>query len=238
MSDYELTEKDNVFVLTLKLGNNVFNPNLISNIGQALDKVEKSEGPKALVITAEDKFFSNGLDLKYLSKAGSEDTLSFFQSIADLLCRILVFPVITIAAINGHAFGAGAFLALSCDFRIMQNEKGFLCFPEVDLGLPLSDTFRPLVQGKLNNRVAAKAVLTGKRFSAEEALKDGIVDQTTKSADLLPTAFAMAKSLASKGANRSNLTELKKEVYDHTYRGLTGPRSVKPVNFSGIASKF
>jgi enoyl-CoA hydratase/carnithine racemase len=50
-----------------------------------------------------------------------------------------VFPLPTVAAVTGHAFGAGAFLALSCDWRVQDAARGWMCFPEVDLGLALGD---------------------------------------------------------------------------------------------------
>ena len=46
-----------------------------------------------------------------------------------------------VAAINGHAFGAGVFLALACDWRLMRTERGFLNFPELNLGMRLSKAF-------------------------------------------------------------------------------------------------
>jgi enoyl-CoA hydratase/carnithine racemase len=144
----ELSETGDVFIMTIGLGPNVWNPTLLDKLEEALDKVEKSNGPKALVITAKDKFFSNGLDLKYLSKAESNQIVELFGRISKVLARVLTFPMITVCAINGHAFGAGttlttlnneigAFLALACDYRLMKQDRGFFCFPEVDLGLPL-----------------------------------------------------------------------------------------------------
>ncbi|THB78824.1 MAG: enoyl-CoA hydratase/isomerase family protein [Desulfobacteraceae bacterium] len=54
----------------------------------------------------------------------------------DLFKKCLHFPVPVIAAINGHAFGNGDILACACDFRFMNQEKGFFYFPEVDIHIP------------------------------------------------------------------------------------------------------
>lgn len=138
MDVVEVTEQGDVFVITLKMGQNQFNPNFVGKVQKALDKVEQSKGLKSLVITAEDKFFSNGLDLEFLAGEEPDKVLEFFESIVKLQIRILLFPMITVAAVNGHAFGAGnknvfswsnkigAFLALCCDFRIMNENKVIL----------------------------------------------------------------------------------------------------------------
>lgn len=126
----ELTNKDNVLVLSIGNDENRFNPTLVENIHKNLDTVEQTQGAKALVITGTGKFFSNGLDLNWLGK-NRQNAGAFLQELWKLFARILIFPLPTIAVLNGHAFGAGFFLALSCDWRVMRKDRGFLNFPEV-----------------------------------------------------------------------------------------------------------
>ena len=52
--------------------------------------------------------------------------------------RLLAFPMATVAAVQGHAFGAGAMLATSHDFRVMRADRGFYCLPEVSLNMPFT----------------------------------------------------------------------------------------------------
>ena len=55
-----------------------------------------------------------------------------------MLARFLTLPVPTAAAVVGHAFGAGAMLALAHDFRVMRADRGYFCFPEVDIRIPFT----------------------------------------------------------------------------------------------------
>lgn len=126
----ELTNKDNVLVLSIGSDENRFNPTLVENIHKQLTIVEQTQGAKALVITAGGKFFSNGLDLQWLGN-NRQQAGAFIQELWKLFARILIFPLPTVSVINGHAFGAGFFLALSCDWRVMRKDRGFLNFPEV-----------------------------------------------------------------------------------------------------------
>lgn len=92
----------------------------MARIHEALDEVEaESEGDSALVLTGEGKFFSNGLNLPELSKLEAPDKDRFWQELTRAMGRLVVSPVPTVAALNGHAFAAGAVFALACDYRLM-----------------------------------------------------------------------------------------------------------------------
>merc|ERR1719150_2584483 len=98
----------------------------------------------------------------------------------------LNFP--TIACVNGHGFGVGFFWALACDFRIMRTGKGFLSFPELKIGLGLSHGFAASVRDKIPKHVQVKAGLLSWRFTAEDALKNGVIDAACPVEDLIPEA--------------------------------------------------
>ncbi len=86
MSLLDLGREGNVFVLTMRSGENRFNRPFLDALNQAFDTVERSTGPAALVTTGEEKFFSNGLDLAWLSGDGHlkrgmyADTLSILAA--------------------------------------------------------------------------------------------------------------------------------------------------------------
>ena len=90
-----------------------------------LDELEPIEGPFALVTTGAGKFYSNGLDLDWVLGEGATDA-AFLSDVERLLLRILDLPAITVAAVNGHAFAAGAMLATAHDVVIMREDRGIL----------------------------------------------------------------------------------------------------------------
>jgi enoyl-CoA hydratase/carnithine racemase len=84
----------------------------------------------------------------------------------------------TAAALNGHAFGAGAMLAMAHDYRVMRVDRGFFCFPEVDIRIPFTPGMAALIQSKLTPAAAVASMTTGRRFGGTDALQFGIVDAT------------------------------------------------------------
>ncbi|MEZ5342188.1 MAG: enoyl-CoA hydratase-related protein [Acidimicrobiales bacterium] len=142
---------DNLFVLGLGDGDNRFNAETIGAINDALDVVEASEGPAALITMAEGKIWHNGLDLDYMATLGG-DVGAFLASVERLYARLLTLRVPTIAAVQGHCFAGGAMFALAHDHRIMREDRGFFCLPEIDLGMSFTDGMAALIAPRSRNR--------------------------------------------------------------------------------------
>lgn len=92
------------------------------------------------------------------------------------------------------------------------------------MGLPLA-TFKEVALAKLTPNALRTGVLTGKRWTAEEALKAGMIDEITTEKDLLSKAIELATALAPKGENRTNFTALKLDLYEYYYQRLINPPS-------------
>lgn len=217
MSTMRLEKQENVYLLTLNHGEraNTMTDAVLDEYHAALDEVEASQGNTALVITSEDpKFFSNGIDLEYIKSKGMEYLFSHFGARLDqLLMRVALINFPTIACVNGHAYGGGALLASACDFRTMRADRGFFCFPEVDIKLAFTPAMLASVNLLRNEQLRFEMALTGRPVGGEEAAKKGIVDAALPAEELLPKTLAMAAQLATK--DRRTYAQIKRDMRQH-----------------------
>src|ERR1700753_1940556 len=143
-----LERLDDVVVLDLGDTENRFHPDWLSDMPARPDAGGEKDGPRARVVTATGRFFSNGLDLEWLSAHESERT-AYLASTQELLARVVALPMGPGAGIPGAAFAAGAMLTLACDFRVMRADRGFWCLPEADIGMSFSPGMTALIQSRL-----------------------------------------------------------------------------------------
>ncbi|MEO6989029.1 MAG: enoyl-CoA hydratase/isomerase family protein [Aquihabitans sp.] len=215
----QLDRDGDVYVLRMESGENRFSPDFLSEVNDSLSTVEVAEGPKALVTTGAWKFFSNGLDLDWLN-ANATEALPYLDAVHRLFARVLQMPCATVAACNGHTFGAGAMLAMSHDFTVMRRDRGYWCLPEVDLGMTFTPAMNAMVPGLLPSRAAHEAMVTARRYTAEEALSAGIVDAVADEPDVVPEAIARAQALAGKAGKA--IGTIRTELHAPVIAALTG----------------
>jgi enoyl-CoA hydratase/carnithine racemase len=192
-----LDRQNNVFVLDLGDGENRFHPDWIAEVRTALDEVEKAPDSHALVTAATGKFYSNGLDLDWLGAHG-EQYNAYVNSVHELFARLLTLPVVTVAALQGHTFAAGAMWSLAHDFRVMRADRGYWCLPEADLGIPFTRGMSALIQARLAPQTAHEAMVTARRYSGADAAAAAIVDRAVAEDAVRSTAVELAGSLAGK----------------------------------------
>lgn len=217
----DLQREGAVFVLRMDAGENRINRESLDELGRMIDEVEAASGECALVTTGTGKFYSNGFDIPFLMSQGPK-LQDFVQETVRFFARILMLPMPTVAAINGHQFAAGAMLAASHDARFMREDKGFFCLPEVDLKMVLPRGMVTLLMHRYPRRPVEEAILTGKRYDAAACLQAGFIDRALPEADLLPAAIEYAASQA--GKDRSTLAGLKQMLHAEALPILTAPK--------------
>jgi len=203
----KLERDGDVFTLTMDAGENRWNTTFVREIAQALDEVEASEGAAALVTrSANEKFFSNGLDLDWVQAPDQYpeggDRQVFGGEFMALMGRIITLPVPTVCAINGHAFGAGFMVSLCHDVRVMRVDRGFVCANEVQLGMKIPEPELALFRHKIPANAFFETVQLARRWAGPQALAAGIVQHVAERDEVLPLATQKAQELAPLGANR------------------------------------
>lgn len=173
--------EDKIAVITLTAGENKQNLAFAEALLDALDQAEADHSIKAIILTSNDeKNFSQGVDLNWLMAAMQEgrqdDVKAFMYAMNRVFSRLLTIPIPTIAAITGHAFGNGAMLACACDFRVMRSDRGYFCFPEVDISIPFLPGMIAFVKKAVPYHRFNEMKLTGRRITADEALADHILE--------------------------------------------------------------
>ena len=162
------SKEGELHLVTMNNGQNTICPDWQQCMLEILDSVEGDCGQgAALVLTGVDKFFCNGLNLEKLMTLSPEEMELFGRRMAEIHSRFLILPCPTVAAMTGHAFAGGAFLALSCDYRLMREDRGWFSVSEVDVGVPVPPAMMGILRGKLPSGTARDALLTGKRYTAQ-----------------------------------------------------------------------
>jgi Delta3-Delta2-enoyl-CoA isomerase len=207
----EIRKVDGVRVLHLGDGLNAFDGTFVSELDGAVQAVEADADATTLVTTASGKHFSNGYDLQYLGGLEPADLKLFIDASSAVLGRILLLPIPSVAALNGHAFGIGALLALAHDQRVQSSQRGWFCLPEIDLGMRFNPFQLAVVVGKLSRPTANEAVLGGRRYDGAAALAAGIADAVAPPDELVARATEIAAPRV--GKERSITKTLKGDLY-------------------------
>jgi enoyl-CoA hydratase/carnithine racemase len=209
--------EEKIAVLDLGDDENRFSPEFLDEINAHLDDVVGANA-HGLVTTGGGKFYSNGLDLDWLMAHGDQ-TQSYVGRVQAMLARFLTLPVPTAAAVVGHAFGAGAMLALAHDFRVMRADRGFFCFPEVDIRIPFTPGMAALIQAKLTPQAAVASMTTGRRFGGDDAARLGIVDAVAGEGAVTAAAVDIVRPLDGKDAG--TLGAIKQAMFGTAAHALT-----------------
>lgn len=210
----DIKMEDHVAVVTLNEGENRFNMGFLSQMLDALDTVEKEPAAKVLVVNAaHEKIFSNGIDLEWLmplfEKNDKAAIKEFIEMMMGMFKRVLLFPMPTIVAITGHSFAGGAIWSCYFDFRFMRSDRGYFCFPEVDLGIPFLPGMLAAMRKAIPRYKLEEMVITGQRLTAKECEAHNIITKAFPMEKLMEETMHFAHALDKK---RSTVNVIKADL--------------------------
>ena len=173
---------------------NALNPQLMEELVQALQQLDRDESVRVIIITGNDQAFAAGADIASMAKQNLQDVYrnNFISSNWEHLLKVRK-PVI--AAVSGYALGGGCELAMMCD-TIMAADNAKFAQPEVKLGIIPGAGGTQRLPRAVSKAKAMDLALTGRMMDAAEAERAGLVARVFPQADLLREVKAIAKGIA------------------------------------------
>lgn len=171
---------------------NALSPGLREELAEALERHDADDEVHCIVIAGNDDAFAAGADVKALSERSINDELSPGESFWRRLAAIRK-PMI--AAVSGWALGGGCELALCCDMIVASADAEF-GQPEITLAIIPGGGGTQRLARVMGKQRAMELVLTGRRFSAQEAFDLGIVNRVSKKNRWLDDAMELAEVVA------------------------------------------
>lgn len=199
MALVEWTTDEKIAIVSMNSGENRFTPDFLTELLAVLDEIEQNTDANVLIVKSNhEKIFCNGIDLDWLAPTIETDIAAskrFLYQLNELYKRVLLYPMITIAAITGHAFAGGAMLCCAFDFRFMRADRGFLCLPEVDLNIAFHPGMTALIKKAIPMCMCEEMQLTGKRLTAQECEKHHIIRKACSLDEIMDEAVSFARGL-------------------------------------------
>lgn len=173
---------------------NALDPELMEELVSGLEQLDGDEETRCIVIAGTDEVFASGAEVRSLSEGGAEAGLAHPSTSSWQRLAAMRTPLV--AAVSGWALGEGCELALACDMVVAAEGTQF-GQPEITLGIIPGGGATQRLTRALGKQRAMELVLTGRRFSAEQAAAWGLVNQLTPRADWLEAATGLAQKIAS-----------------------------------------
>ncbi|KPK23319.1 MAG: hypothetical protein AMK69_18250, partial [Nitrospira bacterium SG8_3] len=197
----EVTTKDRICVLTLNQPDklNAMSEEMAKAFQAAVGKIRDDSEPKIAVVTGAGRAFSAGADLNMMTamlEAKPVDNKKFIFDFYNCLLSIMDLKIPTIAAINGHAIGAGAGLALACDMRIAANNCK-IGFPFAQMGLHPGMGVEYFLSKTVGRAGTFELLMTGDPISAEEGYRMGLFNHIVAPEAVMERAMVLATKIAS-----------------------------------------
>ena len=172
---------------------NLFEPGLIAALRTTFETLAADATVRVVVLTGAGRAFTGGMNVHVLRDLDAAGATALITSLHDAIDVVHRAPFPVVAAVNGHALGAGFELVIACDLRVAAAEATF-GLPEVRVGVPsvIQAALLPPLVGPAR---AAELLLTGQTIDAERALAWGLVNRVVARADLDAAVDAVVEAI-------------------------------------------
>lgn len=211
---------------------NALNYTVLKELEEGLESLEKTNY-KCFIITGEGKAFVAGADIAEMSAFNEAQAKEFSKLGNKIFSKIERMQLISIAALNGFALGGGLELALACDIRYASS-KAKLGLPETSLGLIPGFGGSQRLARICGLGVASEYIYSGGMFTAEEALRHGVVNKVLDPDSLIPDSIRLAKEISSRG--KIALSVAKRTIQKGLDLSLDEGLELEIQNFSSLFS--
>ena len=170
---------------------NAFDSLVIEGLTEAFETLQGADHVRVMFLTGAGGTFCAGGDLQWMAQAAEmteADNCSDAMTVASMFKALSEIPAVTVALVEGAAFGGGAGLVAVCDMAVAVSTARF-AFPEVKLGL-IPGMIAPHVVKAIGPSHARALFVTGRTFDAQHALAIGLVHEVVADAAALAEAKA------------------------------------------------
>lgn len=194
---------------------NAMNPQMHRDMNQALDAIEEAGSVKAVVVTGNGDSFSAGMDLEECFLQPYDDPQLFYRTNLVALKwfqRLKAFPAVTIAKVNGFAFGGGFEVTGLCDLAVA-SESAMFGLSEINFGIFPAGGATWTATHNLPRKQALYYILTGDTMTGKQAEQYGLVNKAVPAAELDEATDRIVGKIIKKNPVTLRLA---KEVYERT----------------------
>jgi enoyl-CoA hydratase len=173
---------------------NTYSYEMMQQLDAAILRARMDENVHVLVLRGKgEKFFCAGASIPMLTKADPVFKYYFCLHANETLCRLEQTPKLVIAALNGHTVGGGLEVAMACDIRLAKRDGGKIGLPEVNLGVLPGTGGTQRLSRLVGRAKALEFMATGRTFTMEEALGQGLVNQIYDASNFWESVMAYAR---------------------------------------------
>ncbi|XP_060834074.1 enoyl-CoA delta isomerase 1, mitochondrial-like [Rhopalosiphum padi] len=222
-------------IVTMTMNNppvNCISLELLNEINTQINTLRKDNIRGMILTSGLKKVFCGGLDIAEFYKPNPDRLAEYLATLHDTWISLYMTSFPTVSVINGHSLGGGCLIAMGCDYRVMIGPHYTIGLNETKLGVVPPKWFQDTMVAVIGQRKAEVSMTTGKIYTTDEALKIGLVDESSTDIDsalkkgtqflnnfenISPWAFKMTKNI-SRQPTIQLLIDNKQKDFDFVYK--------------------